>query len=150
MVCVIKYVKGSEKMLFEKNKSKVFLLYFICYITLFLFISLLSFISVVVMVIFQLFLLLVIFLYSKIFIAEFKETVYFGEENLICKNFVINGGIANAEIPYKKIERIEFKKGYVSVVVSGKKPFGITNTYIDYNVLCETLCEKCKNAEIIR
>lgn len=137
-------------MLFKKNKNKVLLFYLICYIFLSLIISLLSFISIIVMVIFQLFLLLVIFLYSKLFIAEINQTVQFGDGTLVCKNFVINGGIANAEIPYEKIERIEFKKRYVSVVVSGEKPFGITNDYIDYHLLCETLCEKCKAAEIVR
>ena len=150
MVCVIKYVKGSEKMLFKKNKKKVVLFYLLCYIALFLLVSLLSFISVVVMIVLQLFLLLIIFLYSKIFIAEIKQTVQFGEETLICKNFVINGGIANAEIPYEKIEKIEVRRKYLIVYVHGEKTFAIRDDYINYPDLCKALFEKCKNAEIVK
>ncbi len=137
-------------MLFKKNKKKIILIYLICYIILFLLISLLSLISFLLMTSCEIFLVGTIFAFRKLHIAEVRQTVEFSDEKLICKSFIVNGVVVDGEIPYEKVKRIELKKKCVIVIASGMRPIRITNDYIDFKVLCEALCEKCKDAQIIK
>ncbi|MBR3588495.1 MAG: hypothetical protein IKL16_02920 [Clostridia bacterium] len=115
-----------------------------------LILALLSLISVAIMLAGELLLVGVILAFLRLHIAEVKQTVQISDETLVCKSFVINGAVADAEIPYKEIEKIEVKRKHLLVYVSGEKPFAIRDNYINYSDLCKALCEKCKDAQIIK
>ena len=137
-------------MIFTKNKRKIISFYIIFYLFLSLVIALLSLISVAIMLAGELLLAGVILVFLRLHIAEVKQTVQVGEETLVCKSFVVNGGVADAEIPYEKIEKIEVRRKYLFVYVHGEKPFAIRDNYINYPDLCKALCEKCKDVQIIK
>lgn len=137
-------------MKFIKNKRKIVLFYIIFYLLLSLLLALLSSISFIVMITGELLLAGLIFVFLRLHIAEVRQTVEIGDETLKCKSFVINGAVADAEIPYEKIEKIEVKRKYLLVYVSGEKPFAIRDNYINYPDLCKALFEKCKGAQIIK
>ena len=137
-------------MIFIKNKRKIILSYIILYLFMSLILALLSLISVAIMLAGELLLVGVILAFLRLHIAEVKQTVQISDETLVCKSFVINGAVADAEIPYKEIEKIEVKRKHLLVYVSGEKPFAIRDNYINYSDLCKALCEKCKDAQIIK
>lgn len=131
-------------MIFIKNKRKIILSYIIFYLLVALILALLSLISVAIMLASELFLAVSILAFLRLHIADVKQTVQVGDETLVCKSFIVNGGVADAEIPYEKIEKIEVKRKHLLVYVSGEKPFAIRDNYINYPDLCKALCEKCK------
>ena len=137
-------------MIFIKNKRKIILSYIILYLLMSLVLALFSLISVAIMLASELLLAGLIFVFLRLHIAEVRQTVEIGDETLKCKSFVINGAVADAEIPYEKIEKIEFKRKYLLVYVSGEKPFAIRDNYINYPDLCKALFQKCKGAQIIK
>ena len=141
-------------MKFIKNKRKIVLFYIIFYLLLSLLLALLfallSSISFIVMITGELLLAVLIFAFLRLHIAEVIQTVEIGDETLKCKSFVINGAVADAEIPYEKIEKIEVKRKYLLVYVSGEKPFAIRDNYINYPDLCKALFQKCKGVQIIK
>ena len=137
-------------MIFTKNKRKIILSYIISYLFMSLILALLSLISVVIMLAGELLLVGVILAFLRLHIAEVKQTVQVGDETLVCKSFIVNGGVADAEIPYEKIEKIEVRRKYLFVYVCDEKPFAIRDNYINYPDLCKALFEKCKNAEIVK
>ena len=137
-------------MIFIKNKRKIILSYIILYLLMSLVLALFSLISVAIMLASELLLAGLIFVFLRLHIAEVRQTVEIGDETLKCKSFVINGAVADAEIPYEKIEKIEVKRKYLLVYVSGEKPFAIRDNYINYPDLCKALFQKCKGAQIIK
>ncbi len=137
-------------MIFTKNKRKLISFYIIFYLFLSLIIALLSLISVAIMLAGELLLVGVILAFLRLYIAEVKQAVQIGDETLVCKSFIVNGVVADAEISYEKIEKIEVKRKHLLICVSGEKPFAIRDNYINYPDLCKALFEKCKNAEIVK
>ncbi len=137
-------------MKFIKNKRKIVLFYIIFYLLLSLLPALFSLISVAIMLVSELFLVVLIFAFLRLHIAEVRQTLEIGDETLKCKSFIVNGAVADAEISYEKIEKIEVKRKYLLVYVSGEKPFAIRDNYIGYPDLCKALFQKCKGAQIIK
>ena len=137
-------------MIVIKNKRQIILSYIILYLLMSLVLALFSLISVAIMLASELLLAGLIFVFLRLHIAEVRQTVEIGDETLKCKSFVINGAVADAEIPYEKIEKIEVKRKYLLVYVSGEKPFAIRDNYINYPDLCKALFQKCKGAQIIK
>lgn len=143
-------------MKFYKNKVKAILYYCVTYLLLAVLVAIIFALvfdnnTVQRIVITELILAVSIFPFIKMHIAEVNQTIELGEEGFVCKNFIINGTVADGKIDYKSIESITLKNVLLKpfshclyVKLKNEKPFAITDDYINYKELWVSLCQKCK------
>lgn len=145
-------------MKFYKNKIKTVLYYIITYLLLMFLVAIIAtFVfennTVQRITIIELILIISVFPFLKMHIAELNQTVELKEEEIVCKNFIINGNVADGKIAYDLIESITLKNVILKpfshclyIKLKNEKPIAVTDDYKDYRKLWKELCCKCKEA----
>ncbi len=143
-------------MIFCKNKAKIIIYYCVVFLLLAVLVAIvgvLVFDNVARIVIMEIMSVVLVLPFIKLGVAEINQTVELGNKEIVCKNFIINGNVANGKIDYRLIESIKMKNDLLKpfskclhIKVKNEKPFALTDDYIEYKELWGSLCLKCKEA----
>lgn len=79
--------------------------------------------------------------------SAFKMSVTLTDDKIICRNFTIGMNVFNAEVGYEQITRIAVKNKLVLIIAGTdeKHPIVIDKSFLDYQNLVRTVCNKCKS-----
>lgn len=96
----------------------------------------------------------IIFLvFGYFLVAEVKQTIKLRRGLMIFESFIVKGEIADGEVRYNEVERIEFKRTLLKpfsrsafFVLRDNTTLILNDDFINYRQLWKTACDNCKGA----